>query len=80
MWRWFNFFFGWHYVWVKDLGQYHICRVKMQPNGDLSGKIVNRSFSITKEGKISGGYLIEDWHPLTTEQEKTNDLKNRNKE
>jgi len=65
MWRLFNKLFGWHYVMIRDCSDEHICRVRMSLNGDLMGSFVSRSFFITEDGEISGGYNISEWLPLT---------------
>ena len=74
MWKLWNKLLGWHYVWVKDCGDDHICRVKKTVYGELSGKIFGKRFFITSDGRIHGGYYIENWEALTWKQPKTNNL------
>jgi hypothetical protein len=65
MWRLFSKLFGWQYVWVRDCGDSHICRVRKLPNGEWMGTIVSRNFFIPPSGKAYGAYLILDWKALT---------------
>lgn len=67
MWKIFNKLFGWNYVLIRDCGQYHICRVRLLPNGVLIGRLISRQFAIHPDGAITGGYGITEWFPITWE-------------
>ena len=77
MWKVLNWLFGWHYVWLKDCGNSHICRVEMLPNRVLCGTVVYQQFFITQEGRVEGGYHITEWKPLTWEFKKPTVIKLR---
>jgi hypothetical protein len=71
MWKLWNWLFGWQYVWLKYSGEAKICRVTMQPNGELKGHITCWDFFIDLEtNKISGRQSdsIADWRALTWER------------